>query len=775
MLNEEMTIVKKIRAIRSHPFIAIDQDVGDLLIRAAAKHGQINGLLRFSVTPCLKLLEAYCDLTNQRITMATLKCQQIEKILREFCSAIAGKALINLQRRRSDAICRNLFHVIAMVHRLMPESHPCSWATTLCVPNPEVCKRLNEVTDDQRWYWSGWVIKGAGRDVTYIRLAPLVHIYGRAYVENIFTNLERYYRNRSGSMRYQWNIMFDYLAQNHSKWPASSFMTETGVTKFINRFTHYFFSQASLLGHDAQSEIKSWSQFITGVENCLCKSGVWAKPISPIKKPKPSTKHGSQTKISENDKGLLIQEKLLTNIPLHITDSEAVELLFFHIKNDISAVRKWATHEADVITSRNRYRLSLAKNGSSIQYFESVQEVIARYTLADICATLEDPASKVPMEFLCKVYEHETGRPCKLPELAKHFGISVSRSLFPHQCLLVMEHPEIITEFLRDFELYDEHDQLAGFNEENRLLIGYKKRKPPDQREQIIELSDIAYQRMQEILEITSRPRNILKSKGEDAHRYLFLTSGAAFSHPKKSRATTYNDSIFLENKMLRQRMIDQFRPHLDLPEDELVEFIKGVRLSTIRASRAVEIFIETKSTEAMSKALGHTHYYPDLLSHYLPEPILAFIKARWIRVFQKAIICEAMKDSTDLLRSTHFRDMDELHTFLDNHAIKEIPTQASDPDRLQDRSMTDGSEAVFSIGVSFLASLLSLEAAVKSSTNRDRVCGKAKYWSSLAEKIKYEIVNGHKRLQKEYLEIALKLVDPKKMENLIYVPSHWI
>lgn len=774
MLNEEMTIVKKIRAIRSHPFIAIDQDVADLLFQAAARHGRINGLSNFPITPCLKLLEAYCELTNQRITMATLKRPRIEQILKEFCSAIAGEVLVKLQRRRGDALCRNLYHVLAMVHRLVPESHSCSWATTLCVPNPEVCKRLSEATDDQRWYWSGWVIKGTGRDVTYMRLAQLVHIYGRGYVESIFTNLKRYYSKRSGSLRHQWNFMFDYLAQKHPRWPASKFTTEKGVSRFMNEFTHDYFSQARLLGNDAQSEIKSWAQFITGVENCLCKSGVWATPSS-IKRPEPSTKHGSQTKISEGDNGLLIQEKLLTSIPLHITDSEAVELLFFHIKNDISAVRKWATHEANNLISRNRYRMTLAKIGTSITFYESTKEVIERYTLADICATLEDPTSKVPAEFLCKVYEHETGRPCKLPELANHFGLSVSRSLFPHQCLLVMEHPEITTEFLRDFELYNEDNQLAGFDEHNRLLIGYKKRKPPDQREQIIKLSDIAYQRVGEIIEITSRARNILKFKEEDEHRYLFLTTGQAFNTPRKPRPTLFNKSIFSNNKMLRQQMIDQFRPYLNLPEIELADFIEGTRLSTVRASRAVEIFLETKSTEAMSKALGHTHYYPDLLSHYLPDPILDFIKSRWIRIFQKSIICEAMKDSEDLLRATQFQNMDELHTFLENHAIKEIPTQASDPDRLRDRGLTDGSEAVFSIGVGFLASLLSLEAAVKSSTSRDRVCGKAEYWSSLAGKIKYEIVNGHKRLQKQYLETALKLVDPKKMEKFIYVPSHWV
>jgi hypothetical protein len=175
-----------------------------------------------------------------------------------------------------------------------------------------------------------------------------------------------------------------------------------------------------------------------------------------------------------------------------------------------------------------------------------------------------------------------------------------------------------------------------------------------------------------------------------------------------------------------------------------------------------------------MSKALGHQNYYPGLLSHYLPEALLAFIKARWIRIFQKAMVCEAMKDSPHLLRVTQFKSMDELDAFLDNHRIKEIPTEASDPERKEQRKPIETSEAVLSIGVPFLASLFSLEAAVTTSTDRARVCGKAEYWASFAEKIKAEISSGYNRLLKKHLDAALKLVDSKKMEALIYVPTHW-
>jgi hypothetical protein len=393
--------------------------------------------------------------------------------------------------------------------------------------------------------------------------------------------------------------------------------------------------------------------------------------------------------------------------------------------------------------------------------------------LADVCATLEDVAPQAPISFLCKVYQHATGQKCGAIELAQAMGYPVAGSLFPLQCLLVLEHPIITSEFLKHFELYNQEDQLVGFDEEKRLLTGYKDRKQSNVREQVIELNDQSFDIVKDIIDITNIGRRTLRAQRNDDWRYLFITSGKAFKPFQVATMSRWNDHTFHNMRGLRERLLLEFRPHSDLDDAELVDFIKRVRLTRIRPSRAVEIFIQSKSSEQMSKALGHEHYYPDLLSHYLPDAILAFIKARWIRIFQKALVCIAMEKSPHLLRVTKFRSIDELDTFLENHRIKEIPSEASDPERKSQREEIESSEAVLSISVPFLASLLSLEAAVLGSTDRARVCGKAEYWASFAEKIKTEITTGTKRVLKKHLATALELVDAKRMDALIYAPSH--
>ncbi|WOF78941.1 hypothetical protein P5704_023615 [Pseudomonas sp. FeN3W] len=767
-----MTIIKKTQAIRYHPLAAIDPELANLIIQGAADHQKIFGLRKYSVHASIQLLEAYCDITGQRITMDTVRSPCIEGILRGFSSAMAGNALVELPEKKRETLCRCLYQSLTTALAQLPEAHDFSWNFSLFKPDASVCAEIASANEYKRWYWKGWSILRPDETGVYVRLAQLVAPYGRVFVEAIFAEIERYFRGRPGAFRVEWNYMFDYLGEHHTIWPRSTFKTEAGVKSFIQAFTVAYFSEAKEAQKDAKSQIKNWGRFITSIEKCLCKTGVWAKLTSPIKRPPPSTKHGSETKLEEREGGLLVQEKLLTSIPLYVTDSEAVDVLFFHIKNDLATVRNWAIHQVADLKSRKARRVLLAQSGTPIIEYQG-RGIVNRYTLADICATLEAADSKVPSSFLCKIYNRLTGENFDAADLANIYGFPVTGSLFPLQCLLVLEHPEITTEFLKSFELYNQQGQLVGFNEEKRLLTGYKDRKNPDVREQVIELNDTSFNIVKDIIEITSSGRRKLRAQGKDSYRYLFITSGKAFSF-NKADVTIWNEHTFRGNSSLREQLITQFKPHSDLPVAQLVEFIKRVRLTKIRASRAVEIFIHSKSSEAMSKALGHEHYYPDLLSHYLPDALLAFIKARWIRIFQKALVCEAMKDSHHLLRVTRFNTMDELDAFLDNHRIKEIPYQASDPERTEQRTITEASEAVFSIGVPFLASLLSLEAAVKTSTDRARVCGKAEYWASFADKIKSEITSGYNRLLKQHLDAALKLVDAKKMEALIYVPAHW-
>ncbi len=177
-----------------------------------------------------------------------------------------------------------------------------------------------------------------------------------------------------------------------------------------------------------------------------------------------------------------------------------------------------------------------------------------------------------------------------------------------------------------------------------------------------------------------------------------------------------------------------------------------------------------------MAKALGHARYDTLLMRRYLPEAILAFFQTRWIRIFQKGFICEAMKDSPYLLEAANFSNIEELHSFLANHALKLIPHHLSNPEHTtaENEINTDQrvKQVLISIDPGIMTALVSLEKAVDIALTPEKVCGRATYWADLSRKVVAEINRGNDYLLKQHLSDALTHCNPEKMKELIYETS---
>ena len=174
-----------------------------------------------------------------------------------------------------------------------------------------------------------------------------------------------------------------------------------------------------------------------------------------------------------------------------------------------------------------------------------------------------------------------------------------------------------------------------------------------------------------------------------------------------------------------------------------------------------------------MAEALGHSKYNPTLLRDYLPESILAFFQSRWIRIFQRGLVCEAMKDSPHLLRASSFTSIDELHIFLRNHALKEIPL-GEEPDATQSDTPTNAeiSSVYVSVSPGIMSTLLSIEAAVDSAEKPESVCAKAKYWANVSKLVKSEILRNDDMLLKSHLDKAINMCEPMRVSHMIYQSS---
>ncbi|MFE2078402.1 hypothetical protein, partial [Streptomyces misionensis] len=132
--------------------------------------------------------------------------------------------------------------------------------------------------------------------------------------------------------------------------------------------------------------------------------------------------------------------------------------------------------------------------------------------------------------------------------------------------------------------------------------------------------------------------------------------------------------------------------------------------------------------------------------------------------------ICEAMKNSPYLLEATNFTNMDELHSFLKNHALKDIPAYLQTPEQENIKPTVATKDHIYiSIDVGIMTALLSLEQAVNQSPMPNKISGRAKYWAQISSLITFDIEQGNDGLLKEHLSTALVHRNPAYMEKVIY------
>ncbi len=200
----------------------------------------------------------------------------------------------------------------------------------------------------------------------------------------------------------------------------------------------------------------------------------------------------------------------------------------------------------------------------------------------------------------------------------------------------------------------------------------FKKRKGADLAEQTIILNDKSKKIIEDIIKMTSIARSYLKSINDNNYEYMLLKSSSLFTKPEK-----FNDISNLNEDYLFEKLKYHFLNEQLLSEkinfNEAEKLVKTFTLTKFRASCGVRVYLNTTSVERMSEALGHEKFEPRLMVRYLPTPLWTYFTNRWIRIFQNALIFEAMKDSKYLYQAIDLTPA-QLDLFLTNHSLGEIP-----------------------------------------------------------------------------------------------------
>ena len=596
------------------------------------------------------------------------------------------------------------------------------------------------LVEDQVWLWRGWYATSVTNVVTALPLYNVYRALGRRYTSELHSGISLYVGSRAAGVA----PLVKELATFISGYPATMpielrpsvplalspdlLRDHTFADRFWRGFFVWHVSQAYAAGVRMTSITTEWNgHFVRFVEDHLAPLGIIAAPPAGMPKLDARGVPGERTHIRITPDGQEVRCNLLTDVPIRATDEQALKLLVKDIEEDLQLVLKWSQSEVDATNSRLARRRSVAKRGT-VRIIQNVGSNEPGYKwqtdpsnpdwIANAAATFENYGFLTASDDqrLSLLYE-------PLAVTARELGLPVSDVLHPYLNLLVAEHPAITPSFLETLELYDKRGVLTGFVDGDRgsTLCGVKRRRGASLSPQDIPLTLNGRALILQIIDLTQPLRDYLRRKGDGKWRYLLLSSGQGFGDPKIFKTATRIPAN-LEKNAARLALV------CGVSEERALALLKRCRLMTIRASKAVLIYVETGSVEAMAKALGHAEYNEALLSSYLPRPIVEFFRERWIRLFQTGVILEALKSSPYRFRAAAFASASDMDEFLKNHAIRTI---ALDPNA---GTETKAPEVMFGLDVEILTLLTSLCAAVNSS--KSEVNPIALYWAKLARKL---------------------------------------
>jgi hypothetical protein len=782
--NNKRTIIQNMYSLQYYQFEYLD-DI--LLSTIESVIVPFSSSSRERAYLVLKLFECFLQVSGQN--KQVFQSTHLGLVIKPFVGALWSDTFLSATNSSRYALTRIFFAILMALKSEYPDliiltvdmkkNHSnMDWEEH----SPDIQDCINafsklSLRDERIYYWRGWWILNKTNMPWFVPLIGVYKCYGREFTERVFFQLSTAYLKCRRSMNHGVSAFCQWLPL--SGYPLAQFHHPEAVEQLFQKFLIYYMSVGynNSNGSSVRSLIKRWRGFITFVENNLLGS-IFAEPVVKLIAPAPATIKGSEMRIKLMADGVAVKEKLLTDVPLQITDEQAIELLFKQIQADFDHIVAVATKMASDLWTRYQRRKMLAPLGKvkpikgTVAMSEKERQWIIHGNnpdwLANACATFES-----------KNFDFDSnGRPLvassySLPssEIVHALGLPKAFSLIPYMVLLVAEHPKIVASFLTDFELYNKHGKLTGFVELDGVWVldGRKRRRGVANAQQIVALTINSKPWIEQLIAITDCVRQVLKAKGDDNWRYLFLTCGRGLKPEKmcsqyaQARKVALNGSFF---EVLRQSSDEITSEHAS-------KLSSRFDLGSLRASKGVLVYLETRSTKAMSEALGHKEYSSKTLSHYLPTSILDFFQSRWIRIFQQGMIAEAMKDSPLLLEATEFNTIGEFHEFMQNHALKKIPHHLVDPydDFKLPESKATTDEVVFNINTTILTLLLSIQQAVLHA--KKRVCGKASYWSGIAEHLVSQIENGSDHgAGKEFrchLNDARQRANPGSMERIIY------
>ena len=180
-------------------------------------------------------------------------------------------------------------------------------------------------------YWNGWSVRSQ-KATAYLPICLVWNAYGEEFAEAIYTRYCQDAAKRIAPAHTEFSLFLVFISDNADLYSALSFQNPLELNEIFTKFMIFNFMRALENGTDISSKARHYSKFINLITETYITPGVWARPFSnELPRPIAQCRPGNNTNIRKSIDGTPIKNKLITEIPIHITDSEAIEILFRNI------------------------------------------------------------------------------------------------------------------------------------------------------------------------------------------------------------------------------------------------------------------------------------------------------------------------------------------------------------------------------------------------------------------------------------------------------------
>lgn len=537
-------------------------------------------------------------------------------------------------------------------------------------------------------YYTGWVCYSKEGKELNLHLATFCDFYGALYTKEIHQAILNYAKKRKKTSLSKPVIMLVELLNNFTQHcptlaELKHSMREENSTALMLKIFIAKVADCVSQDNDVQYLFKVWSAaIIPNFIACFITPGIFDEPQRPFICPKYKQLKASQTALSLGGKLSEKEEsRLFSLIPLEIKDEQAIELISARVNRDIEHVQLVCTQLVSEINERHDRNLTLRERGQIKPYPYLARGSKSHFpigpsSIENTVATFYHHAKDYEVNIA--TYHNFLGYRGESSILIEELNIPTLISLMPFLLLLVIEHPKITPSWLHEWELFDKNGNMIGFKQVGKqwVAVSYKNRRGINLAQQEVILTKHSKFIVESLIKHTEFAREGLKMMGNNDWRYAILVS--TLNKPKRfaslgNALITCNRDGFIQRLVADTYIEKGGKKELVLGKKSAKRIAPLVTLRNTRKTRGLQVYMETRSIKAVSEALGHKEPNLEMLTSYLPQSLMDFFNTRWIRIFQNAIIFEALKESPYLIDALDFSER-KLEEFLINHRLGELP-----------------------------------------------------------------------------------------------------